>query len=82
MKIYQYLRLHIKIICRRFRITKPFAFEIYAPKIYEMFIYEHTEITEYVKPTFLGLKTKTFQGIVFIWSRSYSETLKSALVSL
>ena len=31
IKIYQYLRLHIKIICRRFRIIR--LFEIHAPEI-------------------------------------------------
>ena len=26
----------------------PFTFEIYAPEIYEMFVYKHTETIEYV----------------------------------
>ena len=49
MKIYQYLRLHIKIICRRFRIITLLPFEIHAPAIYEMFVYKHTGTIEYVK---------------------------------
>ena len=48
MKIYRYLRLHIKIICRIFDIMKSFTFEIHTPEIYEMFVYEHTETIEYV----------------------------------
>ena len=47
MKICQYLRLHIKIIYQRFRIIVPFA--VYAPKIYKMFVYKHTETIEYAK---------------------------------
>ena len=31
---------------------------------------------------FLGLRMRNFQGIVFIWSRAYSEIFKSALVYL
>ena len=74
MKIYYYLRLHIKIICRRFRIIA-FTFEIYALEICEMFIYKHTERIEYFKKIdfekclksqkFLGLSVHNFQGIVF-----------------
>ena len=30
---------------------------------------------------FLGLKIWSFQGIIFIWTRTYSEVFKSALVS-
>ena len=44
MKVYRYLRLHIKII-RRSR----FIFEIHAPEIIEMFVSKHTETIEYVK---------------------------------
>ena len=63
-----------------------------------MFIYKHTETIEYVKKAayflqkiqtsrvitreFLGLTMRNFQGIVFIWSRAYSEIFKSALVYL
>ena len=48
MKIYQYLRLYVKIIYRRFRIIT-LIFEIYAPKMYEMFVCKHTETKKYVK---------------------------------
>ena len=37
MKIYQYLCLHMKIICWRFHIKTPFAFEICAREICEKF---------------------------------------------
>ena len=50
MKIYQYLCLHIKIICQRFRIiTLFFIFEMYALEIDEMFVYKHAETIKYVK---------------------------------
>ena len=29
---------------------------------------------------FLGLRMRNFQGIVFIWTQTYSKTFKSALV--
>ena len=32
-----------------FRVITPLVFEIYAGNIYEMFVYKHTETTEYVK---------------------------------
>ena len=73
-------------------------FELPTPKIYEMFVYKHTETIEYVKkqPTFkekyklhewitwelLGLRMGNVQGIVFIWTRTYSEIFKSALMYL
>ena len=31
---------------------------------------------------FLGLKMRNFQGIIFIWTRTYGEIFKSALVYL
>ena len=31
---------------------------------------------------FLGLRMQNFQGIVFIWTQTYRETFKSALVYL
>ena len=38
------------MICRRFHIITLFNFvEKYAPEIYEMFVYKHTETIEYVK---------------------------------
>ena len=39
----------MKITYRRFRIITSFTFEIYAPEIYEMFVYKRTETIEYVK---------------------------------
>ena len=50
MKIYQYLRLHIKMICRMFRIIALFTFgDIRTRELYEIFVYKHTETIEYVK---------------------------------
>ena len=50
MKIYRCHRLHIKIICRSFRILTPcLLFEIYTPEILNMFVYEHAETVEFVK---------------------------------
>ena len=51
-----------------FRIITPLVFEIYAGNIDEMFVYKHTETTEYVKkqPNFSeknklhGLVTRKF----------------------
>ena len=43
MKISRYLCLHIKIT------AEGLLFAIYAPEIYEMFVYKHTETTEKVK---------------------------------
>ena len=34
----------------------------------------------YINREFLGLRMRNFQGIVFIWTRTYSEKFKSALV--
>ena len=39
---------HIKIICRRFRILTAFTFRDIRTRIYEMFIYKHTETVEYL----------------------------------
>ena len=55
MKIFQYLRFHIKMICQRFRIIALLNFIRYdASEIYEMLVYKHIKTTEYVKkyPTF------------------------------
>ena len=49
MKIYQYLRVHIKIICQRFRSLALFTLRDIRTGIYEMFVYKHTETREYVK---------------------------------
>ena len=63
-----------------------------------MFVYKHTETIEYAKhfPTFpekhklngkitqefLGLRMRTFQGIVFLGNRIYIQIFKSPLVYL
>ena len=48
MKINQYRLVHIKVI---YWISQSLSqlFEIYTPEIYEMFVYKHTEMIEYVK---------------------------------
>ena len=67
--------------------------EIYAPEIFEMFVYKHIETVEYLKKyaTFsrgkvirelLGLKMQNSQSIASLRSRSYTEIFKSALVYL
>ena len=35
-----------------------------------------------ITPEFFGLTMRNFQGIVFIWTRTYSEIFKSTLVYL
>ena len=63
-----------------------FTLDIYAPEIYEMSVYKHTEIIEYVKNAayflrkiqtlwvnnsrIFWVKNANLQGIVFIWSRA------------
>ena len=59
MKIYQYLLLHIKIICRRFRIITLFAFWDIRTRDYKMFVYKDTETIEYVKNCYLLFKKNT-----------------------
>ena len=67
--------------------------EIYAPEIFEMFVYKHIETVEHLKKyaTFsrgkvirelLGLKMQNSQSIASLRSRSYTEIFKSALVYL
>ena len=45
--ISKHLRIHMKIICRRFDISTSFTF--CAREICEMFLYKHSETIEYVK---------------------------------
>ena len=49
LKIYQYLRLHMKIIYWRFHIKHLLVFEICEGKIREKFVYKHSPTIEYVK---------------------------------
>ena len=72
--------------------------ELFTSKVCKTFVYKHTETIEYVKKwanfyekykmygwitrEFLGLRMQNFQGIIFIWIRTYMEILKSALVYL
>ena len=49
MKTYCYVGLHIKLKCGRFHIITPFTFWDISARVYEMFVYKHTETTEYVK---------------------------------
>ena len=50
LKIYKNLCLLIKVICRDgFALQEYLLFELWAPEIFEMFVYEHTETIEYVK---------------------------------
>ena len=39
-----------------------FYFETYAPEIYEMFFYKHTETIEYVKSSLLLKKNVNYTG--------------------
>ena len=54
LKICQYLRLNMKIICRRFHIKTAFTFEVCAREICEKFVYIRLEAIEQDKnqPTF------------------------------
>ena len=49
MKILQYIRLHIKEVPRRLRITTPFTFLDMRTLNIRNFVYKHTETIEYVK---------------------------------
>ena len=49
MKIWQYFRLHLKIICWRFHIKNLSLFEICAREIWEKFVYKHSETIGYVQ---------------------------------
>ena len=66
--------------------------------ICEKFVYKHLETIKYIKiwpivsdlykphgqitREFLGLKTRNFRGIAFIWTQTNKEIFKSALVYL
>ena len=83
-------------ICWRFHVKTPFTFWDMCREICEKFVYKHSEIKEYVKPSFqeicelhgqitreiLGLRMWNIQGIVAIWTQTYRKILKSALVYL
>ena len=49
LKICQYLRLHMKIMCRRFHIKTPLLFKICAREICDKVVHKHSETIEYVK---------------------------------
>ena len=38
------------------------------------------KLCEYITREFFGLRMQSFQGIIFIWTQTYSENIKSALV--
>ena len=79
-----------------FTLKHLLLFEICAREVCEKFVYKHSETIEYVKnlPTFkkiyklygkiirefLGLRMQNFRGVVFIWTQTYREIFKSALV--
>ena len=48
LKIWQYVRLHMKIICKDFTLNQLLLFEICAREICEKFVYKHSEKVEYV----------------------------------
>ena len=53
LKICQYLPLHTKMICWRFRIKTRFTLRDMCTEIYEKFVYKYSETIKYVKqPTF------------------------------
>ena len=95
MKVFQYLCLHVNIICWRFHIRTN-AFEICSREICEKSVYKHSDTMKYIKnwPTFwetfrlygeitrefLELRMWNFQGIVFIWTQRCREIFKSAFV--
>ena len=49
MKILQYIRLHIKEVPRRLRITTPSTFLDMRTLNIRNFVYKHTETIEYVE---------------------------------
>ena len=74
LKIYQYLCLHMKLIWWRFHI-KTFYFLRHA---HVRYVTSRANITR----EFLELRMRNFQGIGFIWTQTYTEIFKSALVYL
>ena len=49
LKISLYVRVHIKYYPENFAFLILGVFELYSRKICEIFVYKHTETTEYVK---------------------------------
>ena len=49
LKIYLYVRVHIKIIPENFTFLILKVFELFIRKVCESFVYKHTETIEYVK---------------------------------
>ena len=98
MKIYCYLRLHLKIICQRFHIIAPFNFwDISTRDIWNVCLqtYRNNRIcykvayflrkiqnTRVNNSKILRIKDAKFQVMIFIWTQTYSEIFKSALVYL
>ena len=88
MKIYRYLRLHIKIIPRRFSIVTPFTFLRYTHRRYMKCLFTNMQKQQNMLRSCLLFRkaqnsqlTFTFSGYCFYMSPS-SEIFKSALVYL
>ena len=62
MKIYQYLRRHVKKYAEGYALQHCLLFEIYTTEVYEIFVYKHTEKIEYVKSSLLFKKNTNFTG--------------------
>ena len=93
LKICQYLLLHIKIICWRIHINTLFTFwDMHRWDMWKVclktfrnklicqklsFFLRNLQTRE-----FLGSRMRNFQGIDFIWTQTYREIFKSALVYL
>ena len=62
MKIYQYLHLHIKLICQRFRIVTRFTFSDKRIRDVKDVCLQTYRIIEYVKSSLLFPKNTNFSG--------------------
>ena len=49
LKIFPYVPIHIKITSENFAFLILRVLELFARKVYEMFVYKHTETIEYLK---------------------------------
>ena len=70
LKIGQYLRLHMKIICWIFYIKHLLLFEVSAREICEKFVYKYSETIEYVE---VSLIFKKFTNFTCKWLKNYQD---------
>ena len=83
MKICEYLRLHIKIICWRLHNKVPFYFLRYT---HGRFVSLFTNIRKRWNTLKISLVHKKFTNwifwVLFLWTQTYRESFKSALICI